>query len=48
MSIEVRDTGVGMNEKVKARCLEPFYTTKGERGKAFDVVITDLGMPHLD
>jgi PAS domain S-box-containing protein len=30
--LEVRDTGSGMSEKVRARCLEPFYTTKGERG----------------
>jgi CheY-like chemotaxis protein len=30
--IEARDTGCGMSEKIKARCLEPFFTTKGERG----------------
>ncbi|WP_342359653.1 PAS domain S-box protein [Terrarubrum flagellatum] len=28
----VGDTGVGMNENERARCLEPFFTTKGERG----------------
>ena len=30
--IEVSDTGGGMSDAVRARCLEPFFTTKGERG----------------
>ena len=30
--VEVGDTGIGMNEETRRRCLEPFYTTKGERG----------------
>jgi PAS domain S-box-containing protein len=30
--VEVQDTGVGMTEVTRSRCLEPFFTTKGERG----------------
>ena len=30
--VRVRDTGTGMTESVRQRCLEPFFSTKGERG----------------
>ncbi|HEX4916706.1 MAG TPA: PAS domain S-box protein [Limnobacter sp.] len=30
--IAVKDDGIGMSEETRKRCLEPFYTTKGERG----------------
>jgi PAS domain S-box-containing protein len=32
VQVEVVDTGIGMSEKARNRCLEPFFTTKGERG----------------
>ncbi|MGH8102259.1 MAG: hybrid sensor histidine kinase/response regulator [Chthoniobacterales bacterium] len=30
--MRVRDTGTGMTEAVRQRCLEPFFSTKGDRG----------------
>jgi signal transduction histidine kinase/ActR/RegA family two-component response regulator len=30
--VDVSDAGVGMDEDTRRRCLEPFFTTKGERG----------------
>ena len=38
--VEVSDSGVGMDEDARRRCLEPFFSTKGERG-------TGLGLPMV-
>jgi signal transduction histidine kinase len=39
VALEVRDTGIGMNEEVKRRCLEPFFTTKGDRGSGLGLAM---------
>jgi PAS domain S-box-containing protein len=37
VAVEVVDSGMGMDEETRRRCLEPFFTTKGER-------VTGLGL----
>ena len=32
VQVEVIDSGIGMDEDTRRRCLEPFFSTKGERG----------------
>jgi signal transduction histidine kinase len=32
IQIEVRDNGIGMDEKIRQHCLEPFFSTKAKRG----------------
>jgi len=32
IAVEVCDTGTGMSEETRKRCLEPFFSTKGKRG----------------
>lgn len=40
VTLSVDDTGAGMTEEVRRRCLEPFFTTRGQRG-------TGMGLPII-
>ncbi len=52
--LEVSDTGVGMTDEVRRRCLDPFFSTKGERGTGlglamvFGIVQRHNGVLEID
>ena len=39
VALRVGDTGIGMNDEVRRSCMEPFFTTKGERGAGLGLAV---------
>ena len=39
VAVEVRDTGIGMDEQTRRRCLEPFFSAKGEQGNGLGLAM---------
>jgi signal transduction histidine kinase len=37
--LEIEDTGIGMTDEVSQRCLEPFFTTKGDEGSGLGLAM---------
>lgn len=37
--LEIEDTGIGMTDEVRERCLEPFFTTKGDHGSGLGLAM---------
>lgn len=48
VEIEVRDDGVGMSPDTLSRCIEPLYSTKGERGTGMGLSIVEAVVQAWD
>lgn len=38
--IQIKDTGIGMDEETLKHCMDPFFTTKGEKGTGLGLAMT--------